>query len=156
MKKNTPSPLEQKIEELEAALLTAQEKAEEANQKALRAMADLENVRRRESENKANWVADGISFFLKMILPSLLELQLGKEYSSDETMKKVVDKFFSELEKSGLQKIDPKPGTPVDPELHEVLMTEESKKGGIVKTLEIGWKFKDNVIAPAKVSANSH
>ncbi len=133
-----------------------QKQLEAEKSKAMRALADLENLRRREAENKASWVSGGIAHFLKVLLPSFLELQLGKSHTTDEEIKKVIDKFFGELEKAGLQKIDPKSGEPIDPDLHEILLTEEGKKGTVVRVLEIGWKFQNIIISPAKISANQN
>ncbi len=140
--------LKSHIKELEASV------AAEKN-KAIRALADLENLRRRESENKKNWTASGIAYFLKELLPNFFELQLGKEHSSDKELIKVIDKFFGKLEKLGFQKIAPKKGDNIDSGLHEVLLTEEGRKGAVIRTLEPGWKFGEIVIAPAKVSASA-
>jgi len=150
MKKN---PQLQKITELEEQLELLQTDLELANSSKLRALADLENFQRREAENKKNWVSFGVAEFLKQVLPKFLELKLGAEHSKDEDLKKVIDNFFTELEKKGLRKITPQNSDPLDPEEHEVLTTAEGKPGTVVKTLEPGWKFNELILAPAKVSA---
>jgi molecular chaperone GrpE len=70
-------------------------------------------------------------------------------------MKKVIGQFFEQLQKDGLEKIEPKTGEILDTNLHEVLIAAEGKAGTIVQTLEAGWKYKEMVISPAKVSAAS-
>jgi len=145
-----------RIEELEAQLEAVTSELEESKTAQIRALADLQNVQRRENENKKNWVTLGIAEFLKPLLARFGELKLGAEHSEDNDIKKAVNNFFKELEKTGLQKIDPKKGTLINPDFHEVLMTEEGKPGTVVKVLETGWRFGETVLTPAKVSAAQH
>ncbi len=146
-------PQLQRITELEEQLELLQTDLELANSSKLRALADLENFQRRESENKKNWVSFGVAEFLKQLLPRFLELKLGAEHSQDADIKKVVNNFFVELEKKGLRKITPQNGDPLDPEEHEVLTTEKGTPGTVVNTLESGWQFNELILTPAKVSA---
>jgi|GEM_PF-1092543 len=146
------NPLEQRIVELEAELESSQAAAEEAKAASLRALADLENFRRRQAGQQAQWSSQAVSTFLRTVLPSFLELSLGASHSKDETMQQVVEKFFDSLRKQGLTHISPKTGEAINPELHEVLMAEEGESGTVVRCLEIGWQFNDQVIQPAKIS----
>ena len=147
------SPLQERVLELENQLSTLGMQLKEEKGKTLRAMADLENVRRREQEGRAQWGGMAVADFIKKILPSLLELQMGKEHSQDKALIGVVNKLFGALEKSGLTSINPKKNIPVDPQEHEVLLTAEGRKGCVVQTLEPGWKLYDIIICPAKISA---
>ncbi len=147
-----PNPLEERILELEAALETAQNQAEDAKASSLRSLADLENFRRRQSGEQAKWSEQAVSGFLQKVLPSFLELSLGASHSEDEAMQQVVEKFFENLRQQGLNDISPKAGETIDPEKHEVLMAEEGEAGTVVRCLEIGWEFNNHVIQPAKVS----
>ena len=142
-----------RIEELEAQLETISTDLEESKGAQMRALADLQNVQRREGDNKKNWVSFGIAEFVKPLIPRFVELQLGAEHSDDKDMQKAVEHFFKAIEKSGLQAINPKSGDTIDPDFHEVLLTEEGTPGTIVKVLELGWRFGNTVLAPAKISA---
>ena len=142
-----------RIEELEAQVETLSLQLEEAKTMQMRALADLQNVQRRENENKKNWVSMGIAEFVKPLLPRLLELQLGADHSEDADMKKAVEHFFTTLTKAGLLPIAPKKGDAVDPHSHEVLMTAEGKPGTVVTVLEPGWQIGETVLTPAKISA---
>jgi molecular chaperone GrpE len=149
---SNPNPLEARVIELETALEAAQTKAEEASAASLRAMADLENYRRRLSGEQAKWSDQAVVAFLQKALPSFLELSLGAAHSTDEAVQQVVEKFFEHMRAQGLNDISPQAGESIDPEKHEVLMVEEGDAGTVVRCLEIGWEFKDQVIKPAKVS----
>ena len=143
----------QKIETMESELLAAQEALQKAEEAKLRALSEMENMRRRTGEEKVRWSSFAVGEFLKNALPKFLELKIGAEHSNDEDLKKVIQAFFVDMEKSGLIKIEPQAGDPVDPHIHEVLMSEEGEPGKVVRTLEIGWKFGDTILRPAKVSA---
>lgn len=119
----------------------------------LRALADLHNFQRRESENKIHWSRDAVCLFLEKISPRLHELSISQAHTSDKDVQKALENFFKTLEKTGVQKINPPKDTPVDPEIHEVLMTGPGKKGCVVQVLEPGWSFQEKVITPAKISA---
>lgn len=153
-KKTDPKPnlLETRIIELEAELEASKTKFETAQAASLRAMADLENYRRRLSGEQAKWSDQAVISFLRKTLPSFLELSLGASHSKDEAVQQVVGKFFEHLRVQGLNDISPEAGEPIDPERHEVLMVEEGQGGSVVRCLEIGWEFNETVIQPAKVS----
>ena len=140
--------LTQKIETLEVAL-------EEAKNKELRALADLQNFQRREAENKVYWSRDAVCSFLIPLLPRLGELEKSKEHTQDTDVQKTIENFLNLLQKMGLHKISPIPKEPVNTEYHEVLLTEPGKGRCIVQVLESGWGFQDRVITPAKVSAGA-
>jgi len=146
----------EQIESLESQISQLQEQLESADSQKMRALADLENYRRRESEQKAQWSKIVVSDFLKKVIPSFLELSLGVEHSEDKAIKKVVEKFFSTLNKEGLSKIEPQSGEKIDPQFHEVLMAEEGDAGTVVKVLEPGWQYENIVILPAKISGAQH
>lgn len=138
--------LAQKIADLQAEL-------ESVKESQMRSLADLENFRRRESENRKNWGDLAVADFLRIFLPSFLELSLGAEHADDEGIKKVIEKFFGGLRSAGLQKISPDPGSALDPDQHEVVMVAEGEAGTIVQVFEPGWQLNEKVLVPAKVSA---
>lgn len=145
--------IELQIESLENQLMEAQNKCDEAESMKLRALADLQNFQRRADEERIRWSSISVGNFIKGFLPRFLELQLGVANTDDEDAKKVVSQFFDQLTKEGLVKIEPQAGDDIDTDFHEVLMVAEGESGKIVQTLEAGWKYKDMIISPAKVSA---
>ena len=141
------------IEALEAELVIANELAETAKDAQMRALADLSNFQRRESENKKLWSTMVVADFLKKIIPSFLELNLGAEHTTDESMKAVITKLWNNLAVVGLEQINPTPETELNTDQHEVLMVAEGQPGCVVQVLEPGWKLNGSVLIPAKVSA---
>ena len=141
------------IEMLESDLLAAQTEKETAKEGQMRALADLSNFQRRESENKKLWSTMVVADFLKKIIPSFLELNLGAEHTTDESIKAVIGKLWSNLAVVGLEQINPEAETELNTDEHEVLMVAEGKAGCVVQVLEPGWKLNGTVLIPAKVSA---
>ncbi len=139
------NPLQAKIAEL-------QEQLDTAEQAKLRALADLENFRRRESESRARWSRDAVASWVQSVLPSLQELLLGAEHTDDTDVQQVIVKFVEKLKEQGLEKINPTPGEEINPDEHAVLMTAKGTPGTIVQILEPGWKLNNTVLVPAKVS----
>ena len=137
---------------LDTQIETLKEELNNAEQAKLRALADLENFRRREGESRSTWSSLAVSEWVKGILPSIQELLLGSEHSIDKDIQKVIKKFMDSLEKQGLEKISPITGSEINPDEHAVLMTAEGKAGTVVQVLEPGWKLGKTVILPAKIS----
>jgi len=138
--------------DLDPRVVELQEQLNSAEQAKLRALADLENFRRRESESRATWSHNAIANWVQSVLPSLQELLLGAEHTEDVDVQKVIEKFTEKLKEQGLEKIDPVPGEEINPDEHAVLMTGEGAPGTIVQVLESGWKLNDTVLVPARVS----
>ncbi|MCF7812095.1 nucleotide exchange factor GrpE [Candidatus Gracilibacteria bacterium] len=129
------------------------EELKKAQSAHMRALADLQNFQRRESENKSMWVQGGVAEFLKNLAPRLLELRLSSAHAKDKDVAQTINGFFVHLEKMGLRLIEPKKGEDLNPDLHEVILAEKGMPGKVVRTLEPGWKYQDVVLRPAKVSA---
>ncbi len=139
-------------EKLEAQIVALQEDLKKAEQSKLRALADLENFRRRESESRASWSNIAVAEWVRKLIPSLQEMLLGADHTKDKDIEKVIHKFMGMLHEQGLEKISPKTGEEINPEEHAVLMAAEGRPGTVVQVLEPGWKLNDIVILPAKIS----
>lgn len=139
-------------EEIDPQVVELQEQLRSAEQAKLRALADLENFRRRESESRTTWSHDAVATWIQSILPSLQELLLGAEHTEDTDVQEVISKFIEKLGEQGLRKITPVPKEEINPDEHAVLMTAEGTPGAIVQVLESGWKLNNTVLVPAKVS----
>jgi molecular chaperone GrpE len=151
MKKNNPKD-ENKESEIIAKLQLALENESSAK---MRAIADLDNFRRRETEQRIRWSEMAVSDFLKNILSNFLELELLSQNTEDENAKKIVEKFFQDLKKNGVEKIAPQQNDEFNENLHEILLVEpvkSGKSGKIARTLEPGWRIGDTILRVAKIA----
>lgn len=152
----TDEKLITKIKELEQQLSDALDAQQVAEDSRIRALADLENFRRREMASRATWTENAVADWVRNLLPNLLELQLGAEHCSDVDTAGVIGKFLDGLRTAGLEKIAPEVGSEIDPEQHEVVMTAEGEPGTIGQVLEPGWRLEAQVLRPAKISGVPH
>jgi len=156
----TPAPDD--IEALKAALAAAEAKAAENWDKALRATAELENVRRRVERESAQ----AQKYALERVLTELvtvndsLELALKAVAGENEETRKHLQgielthkQLWQALERYGVSQIDPQ-GQPFNPELHEAVSMVESAEigpGHVVSVMQKGYRLHDRLLRPAMV-----
>jgi molecular chaperone GrpE len=155
-----------RIEELEALLESEQKKGEEMallleeeKERSIRAIADLQNVRRRSEEDRIKAKIDGASDILLAILATIENFSRAFEHlpdhlKEDEWVKGLfsIEKGFCDhLSGLGVEFID-QTSVPVDPSRHEPLSVDPNVPVGTVASLfERGMLFRGKVLKPAKV-----
>tara|TARA_B100001123_G_C15039015_1_gene918680 strand:- start:161 stop:796 length:636 start_codon:yes stop_codon:yes gene_type:complete len=146
---------------VQARLEEAYGKRDELQNKYLRTVAELDNLRKRAARDreeistriKANLIGD--------LLPTMDAFRLGMEDARKrEEAKGVVDgfamvltQFESVLGENGLSLIDPC-GEPFDPNLHEAVARENSEdvdEGLVLSTVRVGYKLGERLLRPAAV-----
>ncbi len=150
-------------QKLEDQLTVFEQQANEYKEKALRAQADVENIRRRAERDVANALKFGNEKLLVDLLPVVDSLIRGLESpeaadphvkSMREGISLTLDLLYKTLEKHGVQLIDPKPGDAFDPSLHEALSAQkdpQAKPNTIVMVVQKGYQLNGRVLRPAMV-----
>ena len=129
--------------------------------KALRATAELDNIRKRASREIEKARKYALEGFIDELLPVIDSMELGINASQAaedieslrEGMDLTLKKFFDCLDRVGVKVIDPA-GEKFDPQWHEaVLMQEfEGSDSGIVMTvMQKGYELNGRLVRPAKV-----
>lgn len=149
----------------DADLNTIQQELEQTKQKleemtviSQRALADLQNFKRRTQEERSQFVTMANATLFKELLPILESASRALEMEQkDQEWIKGAEQTLSHLlqttEKLGL--------TPIatdgefDPEKHEALLTGPGPDGQIVEVLEKGYMLGDKVIKPARVKVGN-
>lgn len=156
------SPEEQRIAELEAALLASEAKFADQKDSVIRAIADAENVRKRaEGEiDKARKFA--LERFAGELLPVAdnLERALQVADPTNEAIKGVVEgveltlkSFVNTIEKFGLKVIDPQ-GQPFNPEQHQAMGMQENAElppNTVMAVMQKGYEINGRLLRPAMV-----
>lgn len=148
--------------EKEAAQWKAQ--AEENQNRMLRALADMENLRRRvrkEQEDLAKYASLKVVEELLPVLDNFERaLAADKESMTVESLLAGVDMVYRQMtqvfEKEGLVAIQAT-GQPFDPHVHQAVMQVNDpafESGVVVEELQKGYMFKDRVVRPAMVKVN--
>lgn len=148
---------DRQIEELNAKL-------EEAENRRLRLLADLDNTRRRAALDREAQQKYRAQEVLTHLIPVLDNFQRGLSVKADSEdakslltgMEMVYRSLDEALRSEGLEEIQAE-GVEFDPNFHQAVMTgsDESKGSGIVlEVLQKGYTLKDRVLRPAMVKVN--
>lgn len=137
---------------------------EEVTEKALRAVAELENYKKRTEKT----LIENIKYYNMQLIEKLLipidqlNLVVNSEVESEELrnylcgFKMINEQIFQVLEEEGLRLIKTD-GEKFDPKYHHAVDKEsdhEKENGIILNTTQTGYLFKDRVIRPAIVTIN--
>ena len=156
-----PSP-EAVIEELRAELAAAEQKAQENWDKALRAQAEMENMKRRTQKDLEDAHKFAITGFAKELLPVLDSLELGLLAASgdSEEVKKfregselTLKQFAAAFSKFNIEPIDPT-GQPFNAEQQQAMMMQEVADvapNTVVNVFQKGYMLNGRLLRPAMV-----
>lgn len=155
-----PEGFDEEIEMLAARVRELEQENEGLREQRLRAIADLDNARRRAQEDVLKTVQYANADLLKKILPILDDFErsiehgtTAREFESFFTgVAMIRDKVKKTLEEIGVKRMETV-GQEFDVELHEALMRQPSElpEGTVVAELEPGYLYKDKVIRHARV-----
>ena len=146
---------------VQARLEEAYGKRDELQNKYLRSVAELDNLRKRAAREREEAATRIKGNLIGDLLPTMDAFRLGMEDARKrEEAKGVVDgfsmvltQFESVLGEHGLSLIDPS-GDPFDPNLHEAVARENSEdveEGSVLSTVRVGYKLGDRLLRPAAV-----
>ena len=152
---------EEQLEECRAKLCSACDVAAEANAVKLRALAEMDNFKKRlqrEKEEQARYAAEKV---LADLLPTLDNLDLALQYGgqSEESRNMMVGvemtrtMLLDALKKHGLVPVG-QVGQPFDPNDHEAVGQEEAEgmeAGLIVRIMQKGYRLNEHLLRPARV-----
>jgi molecular chaperone GrpE len=160
--------VQKELEELKIQLEFSQskgrelmEKIKETHEKMLRAVADLENFKRRAQKEKEEVQKFGVERLLKDLLPIPDNLDRALEHARSagdfESLKKglqMTRKLFDDtLGKHGVRSFSAV-GQPFDPRLHEAMQhveTAEMAPGLVAQEVLRGYTLNDRLVRPALV-----
>ncbi len=150
------------IETLKKKLAEAEKKAEENWDKAVRAVAEMENMKKRIQRDLENAHKYSLEKIAKELLTVIDSLELGilaansdhpevqKHKEGSELTKKQLEAVFS---KFNIEAIDPM-GQPFDPEKHQAMSmqpTSEVEPNTVINVFQKGYTLNDRLIRPAMV-----
>src|SRR3954470_17755706 len=129
----------------------------------LRAMAELDNVRKRARRDVSQAEARGIAKLARELLPAIdnfgraldaAEAQPeNRDHHLTDGIRLVQNELLSALARVGIEPDSPK-GEPFDPHCHEAIAqqpVEGAASGTIVEVYSQGYRYRDDVLRPAKV-----
>lgn len=146
---------------LEDQLAAATAKAAENFDLYVRAVAEMENVRRRAAEDVSKAQKFSIEKFAKNLLPVMDSLEKAIEMTAEiegpmrEGILATHRQLVHALEMSGMTVIDPKDAK-FDPNTQQAIAmvpaVEGKSAGDVAQVFQHGWKIYERVLRPAMVS----
>lgn len=142
---------------LEEKLTEAEQQAHDNWEKAVRAMAELDNVRRRAERDVANAHRYGAEKLITSLLPVIDSLEQALGLASDNAMQEGLELtmklFLDVLTKFEVEQINPE-GEMFDPHQHEAMAmqpSDEVSPNTVLAVFQKGYRLSDRVIRPARV-----
>ena len=147
---------------IEDELAEARREAREHRDRALRAHAELENVRKRLERDLQNAHKFALERFVSELLPVKDSLELGLAASSEkgtsaagivEGVELTLRMLEQAMEKFGVTAVDPA-GEPFDPEFHQAMTMQESdtaESGTVLTVVQKGYLLNERLVRPAMV-----
>ena len=152
---------DESIDDLRVKLTILQDESKSNLDKAVRAQAEMENLRKRTVRDIENAHKYALEKFVQELLPVIDSLELGLSASAEvenvddlrkgmdltlEMIKKVMEKFGIAIVEAQGQKFNP--------ELHEAVSTQEAgeyKPGEVIAVMQKGYTLNGRLIRPAMV-----
>jgi molecular chaperone GrpE len=145
---------------LQEAADQAEATARENWNKYLRAVAELENVRKRASRDVEQARKYGVERLAAELLPVLDSLEMGLEAAAGASAESLLDGkkatlrlLRSALERFGVEEVAPA-GQPFDPQLHEAISIQPvagQDPGAVVAVVQKGYQLNGRLLRPARV-----
>lgn len=151
--------------ELREQLEEAQAQATAERDRALRAVAEAENIRKRADRSIESAHKFALEKFVGDLLPAIDSFEraveaAGKAEAADETAKAIAEGvelslklLVDAMQKQGIDVVDPI-GAPFDPNLHEAMSMIESataEPGSVIEVFQKGYTVNGRLARPARV-----
>jgi len=154
------------VGDLLAQIDQLQQELQAQKDKALRAVADLDNYRRRVAREKEDLRKRAEGEVIEDLLPALDNFQIGLDHAAKAANAADVAKGFEFivtqisqiLEQRGLTQIAPQPGDEFDHHQHDAVGHEASEDIGdhcIIKVMRPGYQLGERLLRPASVVVSS-
>ena len=148
---------------VEEQLQAAQAEAADNKDLYLRALADLENYRKRAQREKEDAFRFANDNLLRNIIPVLDNLERAIEHAGTvnedqgglfEGVEMTLDQFRKVLEASGVKPVETAGGLPFDPNFHQAMgqiPTADQPPNTVVQELQKGYLLNERLLRPAMV-----
>jgi molecular chaperone GrpE len=149
------------LERLQQALTESEQRAKNHWDQYLRAVADLDNVRKRAQRDIEAANRYGLEKFAQELLPVWDSLDLAVQNAGKaadlrtlvQGQEATLQLLSKALQKIGVAPINPQ-GEPFDPARHEAMMAQESataEPNSVLQVVQPGYELNGRVLRPARV-----
>lgn len=150
----------------EARIAKLEQDGAAANDRWMRAVAEMENMRKRTEREKSETAKYAISRFAQDVVTvgdnfqrAIAAVPAGAA-EKDPALKSLIEgvavterEFLNVLERHGVKRVEPH-GEPFNPHLHQAVMEQQNPEvqaGTVLQVLQSGYVIEDRVLRPAMV-----
>src|SRR5689334_8211464 len=147
------------MERLQNELTASEERAKNHWEQYLRALADVDNVRKRAAKDLESARQYAIEKFAQDLIGVKDSLELGIQNAAKADVASLVEGQTATLrlltkafEKAQIEEVNPE-GTPFNPELHEAMMAQPSDAAPntVLAVIQRGYTLNGRLLRPARV-----
>ncbi len=148
------------MERLQQELQASEERAKNHWEQYLRALADVDNVRKRAAKDLENTRQFAVEKFAQDLVAVKDSLELGTASAGKSDAASLVEGQNATLrllakafEKAQIEEINPEEGALFNPELHEAMMTQPSDAppNTVLAVIQRGYQLNGRLLRPARV-----
>lgn len=138
---------------VELDMLALQQERDDYLDALRRLQADFENYKKRTLKQQTEHLERAAQALVEKLLPVLDAADLAIAHGAGEAVAQVFGLLMDTLAKEGLEGVDPKPGDPFDPTVHEAVAHEpgDGEAQEIADVLRAGYRWKGALLRPAMV-----
>jgi molecular chaperone GrpE len=157
---NSEPPVDADVAALQEALAAAEAKSLESRDLYMRALAEMENLRKRAARDVEHAHKYGLEKFAQDLINVKDSLELGLQAGQAANAESLVAGMQATLqlltkafERAGVVAIEAH-GQPFNPELHEAMVTQESAEhpaNTVLQVIQTGYQLNGRLLRPARV-----
>lgn len=140
----------------------------EMRDRLMRALADLENTRKRAEKDRREAAMYGGAKLARDLIPVYDNLARALLVANDETraqaqglvegVELTLRELLNVLARHGVERVSPQPGDTFDPHLHEAMFeapVPQFRAGQIIQVMSEGFRLHEQLLRPAQVGVSS-
>jgi len=138
---------------VESDLIALQRERDDYLDALRRLQADFENFKKRTLKLQTEHLERAAQALVDKLLPVLDAADLAIAHGAGEAVAQVAGLLMDTLVREGLEGVDPKPGDPFDPTVHEAVAHEpgDGATQQVADLLRAGYRWKGVLLRPAMV-----
>ena len=140
-----------KKEEAKEEIAHLKQKISELENQVKRIFADYQNLEKRVTNERREWLIKANKDLILRLLPALDFLLLSGKHIEDEGLKLSIQKFFDILREEGVEKIEAV-GKEFDPNTMEGIQTVAGEENKVIDEVRAGFRMGDQVLRPVQVT----
>lgn len=153
---------------LDEAMAAFDTERAEMRDRLMRALADLENTRKRGEKDRRDAAIYGGSKLARDLLPVYDNLSRALSVANDDTraaapglvegVELTLRELLNVLAKHGVERVSPETGEPFDPHQHQAMFEAPvpgTRAGQIIQVMADGFRLHEQLLRPAQVGVSS-